>query len=80
MWNTYTQPVDDRGHDVEHLSITGSRDVAVIVAEDGVQQRRHEVRIDGLEVFRLANECLHQLQNFLLDRAQLPDFRCFGRN
>ena len=78
--STYTQPADDSGHDVKDLRVTRSRNVAVVVTQNRIQQRRHKVRIDSLEVFRLAYERLHQLQNFFLDRSQLPDLRRLGGN
>lgn len=37
------QLVDDGRHGAEHLGLSGSGDVALVVDEDGVQQRRNKV-------------------------------------
>lgn len=72
--STYSQTTDDRSHNVEYFGVSCSGYVAVVIAEDGVEQRRHEATVHRLKIFRLLDECLHQLEDLFLNGAKLPDF------
>ena len=75
MESTYPKTADDSRHHVQHLCIASCGNVTVVVAENRVEQWRHEVRVHGFEILSLLNEGLHELEDLLLDCPQMPDFR-----
>jgi hypothetical protein len=77
---TYVELVDDCGHGVEDFCFACVGDIAVIVNENGLEQRRHHIGINHLKVVRLFHICVDELQDFLFDGSKTSDFGSFWRN
>lgn len=72
--------VDDCGHDIEDLRLACVGDISVVVNENGLEQRRHHIRIDHLKVVGFFNICVDELQDLLLDGSKASDFGGFRCN
>jgi hypothetical protein len=64
---------DDGGHNVEDLSIAGIGNVTVVVDQYGVQKRRNNAVGNHLQVVRLLDIGVDQLQDLLLDGTETTD-------
>lgn len=77
---TYREFRNNGRHGLQHLSISGPGNVAVVVNKDRVEERGNHLDPHSLEVFGLINKGLNQLQDFLLDSSHSPDFRHLSGN
>ena len=64
----YPKSNNDSRHYVQHFCISGSWYIAIVVTKNSIEQRRHEINIDSIEIFRFLDICLHKLQDFFLYR------------
>ena len=64
--SAYLQLVDNGRDTGQHLRLSGLRHVAVVVGEDGVEERRQEVLLHHGAVYGLAHPTRDQIQRLLL--------------
>ncbi len=65
-------------HHIEHFSVSSIRYIPVVVYQDCLKKRWHNIRIDHLEVIRFLYVAIHELQNLFLDGSESSDFRHLG--
>ena len=58
---------DDSGHHIKDFRVSCIGDIAVVVYQYRLQERRNDVRIDHLKIVRFLNVAVDELQNLLLD-------------
>jgi hypothetical protein len=63
---TYTESACNSGHHIQDLCVPSCRHIAIVVAKNSVEKWWHKVAVDGIQILRLLDVCLHQLQNVLL--------------
>lgn len=65
---------------MQDLGLASVRHIAIIIHQDGFEQRWNHVGIDRLEVIGLLHIGIDELQDLLLDRTKAADFGRLGRN
>lgn len=75
---TYVELVDDCSHDVQNLCFSCVGHIAVVVNQNGLEQRRDHAGVDHFEIVRLLHVGVNELQDLLLDGPQPSDFGGFG--
>ena len=66
---TYRKLGDNDGHDLQDLSISSIRHVAVIVNQNGLEESGNDIRANHLKIISFLDICLNELQDFLLDSS-----------
>jgi hypothetical protein len=77
---TYPHSQSDRSHDVQNLCISGLWHVAIIIAEDSIEQLRNKALIDAFHFLRLLDVRLHEFEDLFLDGSEAADLWCLGGN
>lgn len=76
----YSKAGDDSGHDVENLGISCGGHILLIIAENGVEKSGDKVGIDLVEILRLFDVGLDELEDFLFDGSETSNLGSFGGN
>ena len=72
--------MNDRRHNVQDLGLPSVRHIAVIIHQDGFEQRWNHVGIDRLKVISLLHIGIDEFQDLLLNGAKASDFGRLCRN
>lgn len=70
VMETYAELGDDSGHHVQHLRIPRLGDIPAVIAQNSIKEPRDEILVDTIQILRLADIRVDQLQDLLLDGAK----------